>query len=312
MSKSIIISLLSALFFAGCQSPQSSPNLQKAEVQKSEIPVITASAVNPLDDNKFRDDFSKKLGSLQESKQTAEMKDLMEELKKEKKCSIEIPEAKTKSLNTAALYEQCAPSTLIVGNIYNCGKCNKWHNSMASGYAIASDVIVTNYHVLDNTKASAMGIMTPNGEVYPIIEVLASNKADDVALARVKIPEGQAALTPATIAAHTPVGSRIGVISHPTGRFYTYTEGMISRYFNIQFSKDTKAVRMAITADYAKGSSGGPVFDEAGNICGMVSSTNSIYYSRDNKGIDQNLQMVIKNCVPAASILKLIDNSEKK
>ena len=304
MSKLIIVTLVSALFFAGCQS--SNVSNATSSVKKSETPVVETSAVNPLDDKKIKAQFSKKLGTLKDSNQTIAVTDLLAELKKEKKCNITLEEAKTKSLSTADLFEHCAPSTLIVGNVYKCGKCNNWHNSMASGYAVASDVIATNYHVLDNQKAAAMGIMTPSGAVYPIIEVLASNKADDVALARVKIPEGQSALTPAAIAAHTPIGSRIGVISHPTGRFYTFTEGMISRYFNTQVSKDSKAVRMAITADYAKGSSGGPVFDEAGNICGMVSSTNSIYYSRDKKGVDQNLQMVIKNCVPAASILKLI------
>ncbi|MCM8539234.1 MAG: serine protease [Lentisphaeraceae bacterium] len=303
MSNSIITIITSALLFVSCQSTTTSINTTTS---------VSSSAAKPLNDRKIRIDFSKQLGDMKDSKKTTDIKSLLSQLKEEKKCSIEIQEAKTQSLSTADLFEQCVPSTLIVGNIYNCGKCNKWHNSMASGYAVASDVIATNYHVLDNTKASAMGIMTPNGDVYPIIEVLASNKADDVALARIKVPQGKPALTPASIASHTPIGSRIGVISHPTGRFYTFTEGMISRYFSTQFSKDKEAVRMAITADYAKGSSGGPVFDEAGNICGMVSSTNSIYYNRDKKGIDQNLQMVIKNCIPAASVLKLIENIETK
>ena len=318
MSKTLLILFVSAIYFVGCQSNEVNVKKSVVEAKSQQAskavkdPVVSASALKPLDDRSFRAQFSKKLGKLKDDKQTTDVKALLAELKKEKKCSIDIPAPKTKPLNTAALYEECAPSTLIVGNVYKCGKCNNWHDSMASGYAIAPDIIATNYHVLDNTRASAMGIMTPSGEVYPIIEVLASNKADDVALARIEIPDGKPALKPATIAPHTPVGSRIGVISHPTGRFYTYTEGMISRYFNIQFSKTSKAVRMAITADYAKGSSGGPVFDEAGNICGMVSSTNSIYYNRDKKGIDQNLQMVIKNCVPAASILKLIESLEKK
>lgn len=298
------LSLLSlTLLIISCQSSDHT----RTSLAKEESAIVKASADKPLDDRTFRADFSKKLGELKDNNKTVDVKGLLAELKKEKKCSIDIQKEKTKPLNTADLYEQCAPSTLIVGNVYNCGKCNKWHHSMASGYSITPDVIATNYHVIDNTKASAMGIMTPNGEVYPIIEILASNKADDVAIARVEIPEGKPGLKPASISQHTPVGSRIGVISHPTGRFYTYTEGMISRYFNIQFNKEQKAVRMAITADYAKGSSGGPVFDEAGNICGMVSSTNSIYYSRDKKGIDQNLQMVVKNCVPSASILKLIE-----
>jgi S1-C subfamily serine protease len=62
---------------------------------------------------------------------------------------------------------------------------------------------------------------------------------------------------------------------------------------------------MAITADYAKGSSGGPVLNARGEVVGMVSSTNSIYYTRE-KGQNQNLQMVIKSCVPVGAISKLL------
>jgi len=63
---------------------------------------------------------------------------------------------------------------------------------------------------------------------------------------------------------------------------------------------------MAVTADFAKGSSGGPLLDACGNVAGMVASTTSIYYGTE-KGQKDNLQMVLKHCVPAASILKLIE-----
>ena len=66
------------------------------------------------------------------------------------------------------------------------------------------------------------------------------------------------------------------------------------------------APRMAITADYAKGSSGAPVLNSEGEVVGMVSATNSIYYTRE-KGQNQNLQMVVKLCIPVAAISKLLD-----
>ena len=62
---------------------------------------------------------------------------------------------------------------------------------------------------------------------------------------------------------------------------------------------------MTITADFAKGSSGAPVFDDRGNVAAMVASTSSVYYTQ-TKDTQKNLQMVFKQCVPAASILKLI------
>ena len=46
---------------------------------------------------------------------------------------------------------------------------------------------------------------------------------------------------------------------------------------------------MGVTAEYARGSSGGPVMDDAGNVIGMVSSTNSIYYPPRIKLIKRDL-----------------------
>jgi hypothetical protein len=67
---------------------------------------------------------------------------------------------------------------------------------------------------------------------------------------------------------------------------------------------------MQITADYARGSSGGPIIDQAGNLVGLVSSTSPVLYT-DNaaaKGTttgQANLQMVRHNCVTGRAILEL-------
>lgn len=152
-----------------------------------------------------------------------------------------------------------------------------------------------------------MGVMTVDGTSYPITEILVADKDADAVLARIAIPEGAPPLQPIPLAANVPVGSPISVLSHPTNRFYTYTEGIISRYaLHRTKPKANPAPRMTVTADFAKGSSGAPVFDRAGNVCGMVSSTNSIYYNKDEHGNQQNLQMVVRGCVPAASVLKLV------
>jgi len=62
---------------------------------------------------------------------------------------------------------------------------------------------------------------------------------------------------------------------------------------------------MAVTADFARGSSGGPAFNDCGNVVGFVCSTSSVYY-KVGQGRKDDLQMVFKNCVTAASVLKLI------
>lgn len=89
---------------------------------------------------------------------------------------------------------------------------------------------------------------------------------------------------------------------------------------------------MNVTADYAKGSSGGPVFNNRGDLIGLVSSTNSIAYTTLPLSVNpkektlcitqprkkpasvngkplimqMNHQMTLKNCVPSRSILDLI------
>ena len=69
---------------------------------------------------------------------------------------------------------------------------------------------------------------------------------------------------------------------------------------------------MSITADYAKGSSGGPVLDNNNRVIGMVSNTESLY-TESNKGKPKgSLQMVIKNCVPVRSIRTLMNGKEMK
>ncbi|MCY3023826.1 MAG: serine protease [Planctomycetota bacterium] len=162
-------------------------------------------------------------------------------------------------------------------------------------------VCVTNYHVVNAPKWETLVAMTSDGRVLPVKKVLAASQPDDVAIIQVDADN----LVPLALAPDAPVGSRVRVLHHPDGRFYTLTEGMVARYFTTH-KGGGHTTMMAITADYARGSSGGPVFDDRGAVVGMVASTTSIYYE-EKEGRKENLQMVIKECVPAANVLKLIE-----
>ena len=143
--------------------------------------------------------------------------------------------------------------------------------------------------------------MDYKGNVYSIEKVLAANEEDDLAILKLRNAE----LTPMALGKPANVGADVWVISHPDRKMYMMTKGMVSRY-NIILDKNRKSARrMSITADYAKGSSGAPVFNRKGQVVGVVSSTNSIYYNIVN-GKKENLQMVVKNCIPVESIHELI------
>jgi serine protease Do len=213
-----------------------------------------------------------------------------------------------KTLTSPEIYDRASRATVLVGHLYQCGKCDKWHPNIAGGVVIdPSGVVVTNHHVMEAPKAEVFGVMTAGGEVFPIVEVLAASKPDDLAVVRVKT-DGRKLDAVAVAPGDDPVGSEVRVISHPDGRFFTYSEGIVARYY---FESAAKAPRLQITADYAKGSSGCGVFNERGELMGIVSSTNSIYYTQEN-GDQKNLQMVVKSCIPIASLRKLLQSGQSE
>ncbi|MEX0777801.1 MAG: redoxin domain-containing protein [Phycisphaeraceae bacterium] len=170
----------------------------------------------------------------------------------------------------------------------------------ASGFVVsASGLAITNYHVLEVAAGPGLIAMTGDGRVVAIRSVLAASREYDIALVQL---DGQD-FTPLAIAPRAAVGSGVAVLSHPDGRFYCLTQGAVARYS--MASREEGLVRVAtmeVTADYARGSSGGPVLNAAAQVVGMVAATASVYYD-DEYG---DLQMVVKECVPSEQILQIL------
>ena len=258
--------------------------------------------VKYFNDLKLRLDFQKGLEKLLDDNQTVNLADLKSQLT-QKFSKVVLNRIHDSSASPNTLYDHVCESVLVMGRLYNCGKCSKWHTSTASAFAIRKDgVIVTNYHVLEKNEGEILGAMDFEGNVFAVEEVLAANKEDDLAILKLRNAE----LTPMALGKPANVGTDVWVISHPDRRMYTMTKGMVSRYYKILENDHQKTGhRMSITADYAKGSSGAPVFNRKVQVLGVVSSTNSIYYNIAN-GKKENLQMVVKNCIPVECINKLI------
>lgn len=196
-------------------------------------------------------------------------------------------------------FARAKAATLVLGHLYLCGKCEKFHGNLAGGVLLSADgLALTNYHVLDFREAIVFGAMTSSGEIFAIDQVLAASKSDDVALVRLR---GASGLPHLTLQPQIETGDEVFVISHPDGHFYTLTRGYVARRY---LTAKERVPRLQITADFAKGSSGAGIFNHRGDLVGLVTSTNSIYYS-ESEGKKDNLQMVVKSGVPVESILKL-------
>jgi len=223
----------------------------------------------------------------------------------------EIPLPSPPASSGSATYEELSKSVFLIGSIYKCGKCHKWHEgSGATAWCLGEDgLMVTNAHVFKNAKGGAMAVSDREGHCYPVTELLGIDVATDIAVFRVKAK----GLKPLRMGAATDVGTPVTVISNPAGNYFLRTSGSVARYARKRGQDRKTAVTwMAITADYAKGSSGGPVFNEAGEVVGMVSSTRSIYTEPSNGKSQQapkgHLQMVIKTCVPVDAIRGLFSS----
>ncbi len=254
-----------------------------------------------VDDRDITRRFTWGLEKLLEDGRSSPQAKLIKQLER-KRCRLRLPKLVTsRRMSPPEIYRRRRSGVLIVGALYKCSKCPKWHASVAAGIALTpGGVIATNYHVVKADDRKGMGAMTAEGKVYPVREVLAADAANDVAILKL---DG-ARLAPLPLAVDEPVGSPVTVISHPAKQFYTLTTGVICRYVVHRYGgKDVR--RLAISADFARGSSGAPVFNDRGAVVGMVISTRSIY-ARKEDGEHQNLQMVSKYGAPAGAIQELM------
>lgn len=235
--------------------------------------------------------------------------------------ALNLKPMKKKKLSPKKIYDRVSEATVIVSSAGRCGEvnakgveCKRIHTYPASGYIINSEgIIVTNYHVVNGyvtkynkTSRDALVVMLKDGTTFPVKEVLIADKSNDLAVIKidakgVKLP----ALPVATKDAE--IGDPVYIVSHPKKFFYAFSSGMVTDKFSeINASKYRNI--MAISADYAAGSSGAAIIDQYGNVIGTVSYTKTLQHSDDAS----KTQMVLKATVPSSSFLKLINEGNKK
>ena len=260
-----------------------------------------------VDDRAIMQGIASQTAALIGRKQSVEGAKLIEQLKR-KTTELTLPEQRETASGPIEVYRVAREAVVIVAGVRKCPNCEKPHltASTASGFAISADgIIVTNHHVVNNNDNETMIVMTADRKVFAVKEVLAADAVNDLAILRTEAKNLKT--LPIAAAAKSPIGSPVHVLSHPAGRFYTYTTGVVSRRMKIRNAGKTIDA-VAITADYARGSSGAPVMNDHGQVVAVVKSTESIgatHHSDDGKE-HESVQMVFKVCIPAENILDLI------
>jgi len=141
--------------------------------------------------------------------------------------------------------------------------------------------------------------------VFPIVELWAADPANDIAV--LKIPAEKLPALP--VAENVAIGATVYCLSHPalntaetqTG-FYTFSRGIVVNKFRMPLQGQPPLNVLAVSTDYAKGSSGGPILNEHGAVVGMVCETLPLYGDLH----EQDVQMIWKFSRPASSLLALL------
>jgi serine protease Do len=259
-------------------------------------------AVPPFatDDHQIAAQFQREAEALLASGQTIKLVELTNQLGRAS-TQLKLARSSRRPLSADEMFRRTVDSTVIVGRLFKCTNCPHWHVNPASGFALTGNgAVVTSHHVVADGEGETIVVMRRDGKVFPITSVLAADARADLAV----LQAAGSGFRPLPIGNEPPVGTTVRVISHPDGRFFTLTEGIVSRYFQRR-SQPGSVTLMAITADFARGSSGGPVLDTTGAVVGVVQSTQTInYHDKDGKVIAP--QMVVKNVVPVRYLRALV------
>ena len=248
-------------------------------------------------------DAVQKLIEKQQAKTSAELK---KDLDKETFSTSLVPEFQ-KPLPTSELYQKCSESVFLVAGLTKPDdEDGAWKTAFSTAFVVQEDgILSTSAHVFDHDDVDhGVVVMDKQGRVYPVVEVLATNRQADTCLFRIAAK----GLKPLPLGTNQPPGTPVRVIGHPGDSFYYFSAGHIANY-----ERDEEAAYwLNITADFGQGSSGGPVMDESGNVIGQVSRTFTLYAGgeatrrvRRRHHKTQNVDIVVGIVEPDAELADL-------
>ena len=200
-------------------------------------------------------------------------------------CTAIMERSFVKDYPTRSMYEQAIAN--VQRKIEEESQPSSWSGS---GWAIGSGYLVTNHHVIDGAKTiSIKGIGGDMNTGYSA-EVMATDKTNDIAVLKIKDSrfKGFGGIPYAVSSRIADKGEGIFVLGYPMtqvlGNEVKYTAGEINSRTGFQGDVATYQISAPVT----HGNSGGPMFDNKGNVIGIVNS------GITDKGIAENVGYAIK------------------
>jgi hypothetical protein len=223
-------------------------------------------------------------------------------------------------LTAPELCDRLRESTMTVGALYRCPDCGEWHFNGSVGFVVAEDgILCTCCHVIlgedEGVKEAYMAAADASGHVFPVQSVLAADTDADTCFVQIDAR----GLKPLPLRSEVRVGERVYCLSHPGGFHFMFTEGMVSRLnrrrdqpVDSQGKTNETLTRpvlyLNVSAEFAPGSSGAAIVDEAGNAVGQVSSmAESGEPTKGDENTEPSPSVPIRFCIAADEILRLSD-----
>lgn len=154
---------------------------------------------------------------------------------------------------------------------YPASEPSEWSGT---GWALNNGYVVTNHHVVDNARTIRLTFTRGEEVACYSGEVAVTDEENDLAIIHINDPQfkGFGTLPYAVKTALAEVGESVFVLGYPMtstmGDEIKLTTGIVSSHSGFQGDRS----QYQISAPVQSGNSGGPLFDDDGNIIGIVSA----------------------------------------
>jgi S1-C subfamily serine protease len=172
----------------------------------------------------------------------------------------------------------CTPRTEVVydnvkdGVVFIQNKHNE-QSGLGTGFFIEENLIITNYHVVKDSKNINIFIQDSNYEWKAT--VVSHSEQHDIALVKIDdwdkfVSKEKWKVLEFTDSTQAQVGETVYALGHPWGLGWTFSQGILSKK-DRQASTSTAVLFLQVDARIYQGNSGGPLLDAYGRVLGINS-----------------------------------------